>query len=123
MIKIMGNFQILNMKIRKGETGTLEKQLESISANLEKIKTFAQGLLDFSTIKAKKVECDINELIRKTLTFVKPQNVFKNISFRTELQPNLPHLSVDSGQIQQVLYNLLNNAADAMGKRKGEEAA
>jgi two-component system NtrC family sensor kinase len=27
---------------------------------------------------------------------------------------------VDSGQIQQVLYNLLNNAADAMGKRKGE---
>ncbi len=27
---------------------------------------------------------------------------------------------VDSGQIQQVLYNLLNNAADAMGKRTGE---
>jgi signal transduction histidine kinase/CheY-like chemotaxis protein len=117
---IMGNFQILDMKIKKGETGPLEKQLESISANLEKIKTFAQGLLDFSTMKTKKVECDINELIRKTLTFVKPQNVFKNISFRTELKPNLPHLSVDSGQIQQVLYNLLNNAADAMGKRKGE---
>jgi signal transduction histidine kinase/CheY-like chemotaxis protein len=117
---IMGNFQILDMKMKKGETQSLEKQLEPISANLEKIKTFAEGLLDFSTMKAKKAECDVNELIRKTLAFVKPQNVFKNISFQTELKPNLPRLSVDSGQIQQVLYNLLNNAADAMGKRKGE---
>ena len=117
---IMGNFQILNMKIKKGEMQSLGKHLEPISTNLEKIKTFAEGLLDFSTMKAKKAECDINELIRKTLAFVKPQNVFKNITFLTELKPNLPRLSVDSGQIQQVLYNLLNNAADAMGKREGE---
>jgi len=59
-------------------------------------------------------------LIEKTLNFIKPQNIFKNISFITELKPNFPHLVVDAGQIQQVLYNLLNNAADAMGKRKGE---
>jgi signal transduction histidine kinase/CheY-like chemotaxis protein len=117
---IMGNFQILNIKIEKGEMQSLGKQLEPISTNLEKIKTFAEGLLDFSTLKAKKAECDINELIRKTLAFVKPQNVFKNITLLTELKTNLPRLSVDSGQIQQVLYNLLNNAADAMGKRKGE---
>ena len=76
--------------------------------------------MDFSTLKARKAECDINDLIRKTLAFIKPQNIFRNISFLTELKPNLPRLSVDSGQIQQVLYNLLNNAADAMGKRKGE---
>jgi signal transduction histidine kinase/CheY-like chemotaxis protein len=117
---IMGNFQILGMKIQKGETESLDKQLEPITANLEKIKSFAQGLLDFSTLKAKKAECDINDLIQKTLAFIKPQNIFRNISFLTELKPDLPHLSVDSGQIQQVLYNLLNNAADAMGKRKGE---
>ena len=117
---IMGNFQILDMKIRKGDIQSLNKQLEPISTNLEKIKSFAEGLLDFSTLKARKAECDINDLIRKTLAFIKPQNIFRNISFLTELKPNLPRLSVDSGQIQQVLYNLLNNAADAMGKRKGE---
>lgn len=117
---IMGNFQILDMKIRKGDIQSLNKQLEPISTNLEKIKSFAEGLLDFSTLKARKAECDINDLIRKTLAFIKPQNIFRNIFFLTELKPNLPRLSVDSGQIQQVLYNLLNNAADAMGKRKGE---
>ena len=117
---IMGNFQILDMKIRKGDIQSLNKQLEPISTNLEKIKSFAEGLLDFSTLEARKAECDINDLIRKTLAFIKPQNIFRNIFFLTELKPNLPRLSVDSGQIQQVLYNLLNNAADAMGKRKGE---
>jgi len=117
---IMGNFQILGMKINKSELEFLHKQLHTISTNLEKIKRFAEGLLDFSTLKAEKATCDINDLIEKTLIFIKPQSIFKNISLFTELKPGLPHLVVDVGQIQQVLYNLLNNAADAMGKRKGE---
>ncbi len=117
---IMGNFQILEMKINKGELQSFNKQLDTISTNLERIKRFAEGLLDFSTLKTEKTKCDINDLIEKTVIFIKPQNVFKNISLVTELKPNLPHPVVDTGQIQQVLYNLLNNAADAMGKRKGE---
>jgi signal transduction histidine kinase/CheY-like chemotaxis protein len=117
---IMGNFQILSMNLNKGALESVEKQLDTISINLEKVKRFAEGLLDFSALKAEKAECDINHLIEKTLGFIKPQNAFKNIEFLTNLKPNLPHLLVDAGQIQQVLYNLLNNAADAMGKRKGE---
>jgi signal transduction histidine kinase len=117
---IMGNFQILNMKINQGESASLNKHIVTITANLEKIKRFAEGLLDFSTLKVEKTECDLNDLIEKTISFIKPQNIFKNISLVTQLEPHLPLPVMDSGQIQQVLYNLLNNAADAMGKRKGE---
>ncbi len=117
---IMGNFQILNTKINRGELESLNKNLGTISTNLEKIKKFTEGLLDFSTLKVEKNECDLNDLIEKTIAFIKPQNLFKNISLITQLQSHLPHPVVDCGQIQQVLYNLLNNAADAMGKRKGE---
>jgi signal transduction histidine kinase/CheY-like chemotaxis protein len=117
---IMGNFQILGMKMDKEVLESVEKQLDTISVNLEKVKSFAEGLLDFSSLKVRKSECDINQLVEKTMGFIRPQNAFKNISLLTELKPNLPHLLVDPGQIQQVLYNLLNNAADAMGKRKGE---
>ena len=120
---IMGNFQIMSMKINKSEKDSLNKQMNTISASLEKIKRFAEGLLDFSSLKAEKTKCDINDLIEKTLLFIKPQNIFKNISLVTELKPNLPQQMVDPCQIQQVLYNLLNNAADAMGKRKGEGGA
>ncbi len=117
---IMGNFQILNMKINQGESASLNKHLDTISVNLEKIKNFAEGLLDFSTLRVEKTECDLNELIEKIITFIQPQNIFKNITLNTQLQSHLPHPRLDCGQIQQVLYNLLNNAADAMGKRKGE---
>jgi signal transduction histidine kinase/CheY-like chemotaxis protein len=117
---IMGNFQILSMKISKGELDSLGRQLDTISVNLERVERFAEGLLDFSSLKAEKAKCDINDLIEKTLGFIKPQNAFRNISFFTELKLDLPHLVVDAGQIQQVLYNLLNNSADAMGKRRGE---
>jgi signal transduction histidine kinase/CheY-like chemotaxis protein len=117
---IMGNFEIMSLKINKGELESVNKQLDTITSNLEKIKRFAEGLLDFSNLKTEMGECNINELIQKTLLFIRPQNIFKNISFHTMLKPNLPRVVVDASQIQQVFYNLLNNAADAMGKRKGE---
>jgi len=117
---IMGNFQILSLKINRGELASLSQNLDTISANLEKIKKFAEGLLDFSRVKVEMTECDLNDLIEKTISFIKPQNIFKNISLVTQLEPHLPLPVMDTGQIQQVLYNLLNNATDAMGKRKGE---
>jgi signal transduction histidine kinase/CheY-like chemotaxis protein len=123
---IMGNFELLNMSINKGEgkhlddLASLRKYVNVIGANLEKTKKFVDGLLDFSPLKSEKAECDINELIEKTLLFVSPQNRFKNISFKKELKGGIKPVVIDSGQIQQVLYNLLNNAADATGKRIGE---
>lgn len=117
---IMGNFQLLSMSIDKGDLDSLGRYIEVIGANLEKTKKFVDGLLDFSSLKSERAECDINKLIEKTLLFVSPQNRFKNISFKKELKKKIEPAIVDSGQIQQVLYNLLNNAADAMGKRTGE---
>ncbi|MCK4384876.1 MAG: response regulator, partial [candidate division Zixibacteria bacterium] len=123
---IMGNFQLLNMNIDKTDAKNLEdlaslgKYVNVIDTNLEKTKKFVDGLLDFSSLKSEKTECDINELIEKTLLFVSPQNRFENISFKKELAEEIQPAVVDPGQIQQVLYNLLNNAADAMGKRIGE---
>jgi signal transduction histidine kinase/CheY-like chemotaxis protein len=117
---IMGNFQLLGMGIDKGDLVSLRRYINVIGANLEKTEKFVDGLLDFSNLKSEKDECDINELIEKTLLFVSPQNRFKNICFKKELKEEIQPMVVDSGQIQQVLYNLLNNAADAMGKRTGE---
>ncbi len=117
---ILSNFQLSGMSIDKGDLASLRRYSSIIGANLEKTKKFVDGLLDFSSLKSEKNECDINELIEKTLLFVSPQNRYKNISFKKELKEGIGPLIMDSGQIQQVLYNLLNNAADAMGKRRGE---
>jgi len=123
---ILGNFELLTMKIDKAPAGrdddlaSLGKYVNVIGANLEKTEKFVDGLLNFSRLKSEKAECDINELVEKTLLFVSPQNRFKNINLKKALKEEIQPVVVDSGQIQQVLYNLLNNAADAMGKRTGE---
>jgi signal transduction histidine kinase/CheY-like chemotaxis protein len=117
---ILGNFQLFSRSIDKGDLASLRKYVSVIGANLEKTEKFVDGLLNFSRLKSEKAECDMNELIEKTLLFVSPQNRFKNINFKKELKEEIQPVVVDSGQIQQVLYNLLNNAADAMGKRTGE---
>jgi signal transduction histidine kinase/CheY-like chemotaxis protein len=117
---ITGNFELLGVGIDKGNPASLRKYAKVIGDNLERTKEFVDGLLDFSSLKSKKAECDINELIDKTLLFVSPQNRFKNINLKKELKRAIRPVIVHSGQIQQVLYNLLNNAADAMGKRAGE---
>ena len=102
------------------DPASIQKYINVIGANLEKTKKFVDGLLDFSPLKSEKAECDINELIEKTLLFVSPQNRFKNINFKKELKKTVLPVVIDPGQIQQVFYNLLNNAADATGKRIGE---
>jgi two-component system NtrC family sensor kinase len=120
---VMGNFQKLEINLKRGETDQLNKSLELIGEHLEKITKFIQGLMDFSVLKTQKKKTNLNELIVKVVGFVRVLRRFKNINLTKELDPNMPQLHLDAGQIQQLLYNLLNNSADAMGKREGEGGA
>ncbi|MGB2698333.1 MAG: response regulator [Candidatus Zixiibacteriota bacterium] len=120
---VMGNFQKLEINLKRGETDQLKKSLGLINEHLEKITKFIQGLMDFSVLKTHKRKTNLNELIEKVVGFVRVLRRFKNINLIKELDPNIPQLHLDAGQIQQLLYNLLNNSADAMGKREGERGA
>lgn len=42
-----------------------------------------------------------------------------NITFHTSLREPLPHIKADSAQIQQIIMNLLLNAAEAIGTKEG----
>jgi signal transduction histidine kinase len=117
---VMGNLQKLEMSLNRGESEQTKKHLELISEHLERVVKFIQGLMDFSVLKTEKKLTNINQLVDKVLGYVRVLGRFKNINLVKELGPEIPQLHLDSGQIQQLLYNLLNNSADAMGKRKGE---
>ena len=60
-------------------------------------------------------EINLNDLVRSTLPLVNSELVGRRIRIETELESDLPPISCDSVQIQQVILNLMMNAMDAMG--------
>jgi PAS domain S-box-containing protein len=57
---------------------------------------------------------DINEVIAETASLVRHEAHLRSIPVRTELDAELPRISADRVQLQQVLMNLTLNGLDAM---------
>jgi len=72
-------------------------------------------LLDFARQEApERRETDLNQVIARAIALVEHQAAFHLVRFALELDPRLPPVLADPGQIQQVFLNLITNAADAM---------
>jgi len=61
---------------------------------------------------------DINDLIRDNMNLLETV-VPKQVLLTYQLSPELPLIEADIGQIQQVVMNLIMNAAEAIGARNG----
>ncbi len=61
---------------------------------------------------------DLNALVREMVDFAAAA-IPKNVALRVDAQPDLPLLQADSGQLQQVIMNLVINAAEAIGEAAG----
>jgi two-component system NtrC family sensor kinase len=72
-------------------------------------------MLDFSRpAEVQHIKTDLNELVRQVLTLTRHMMNISGVSLDLELKDNLPWISADSNQIQQVLHNLISNAVQAM---------
>jgi C4-dicarboxylate-specific signal transduction histidine kinase len=57
---------------------------------------------------------DINDVVLDVLRIIRSDLLNRNVDIKFELMPNLPAIEGDRVQLQQVLLNLVMNAADAM---------
>jgi C4-dicarboxylate-specific signal transduction histidine kinase len=64
---------------------------------------------------------DLNALIRETLDLLRAELLIRHVTPATDLAPSLPSIDGDSIQLQQMLLNLILNAADAMHGRSLED--
>ena len=69
----------------------------------------------------KRVKLDLNELIRDVMRLTQGQFQKHGVSIRSELAENLPTVSADRVQLQQVILNLLMNAAEATASNSNQE--
>jgi two-component system NtrC family sensor kinase len=57
---------------------------------------------------------DLNDLVQETLGFLENEALFRNIDLQIQLAHDLPRISSNRGQLQQVFLNVLSNAFAAV---------
>jgi two-component system NtrC family sensor kinase len=94
------------------------KYLSQVTNETARVGRIVSDLLAFSRrSKPQRAPCDLNRVVRMTLSLVEHKMKLSNVQLETHLCENLPAVSCDPSQLQQVALNLLLNAAEATQSR------
>ncbi|MGD8740285.1 MAG: ATP-binding protein [Desulfobacterales bacterium] len=90
------------------------QELETITKETLRCRKIVTSLLDFARQSTPtRKPCDINKIVKESVTLTQKQAAFKDVILDYELDENIPRLYLDKGQIQQSLINLIINAIEA----------
>ena len=110
------NIQFLKMKLEKGllnpELG--KEILDSLEHDNKRAATIVKSLRSiFTEGESNAQEVQLSDLIAKVLDIVKPELKSKNIQIQLRVDDGLV-IKVNPAEIEQVILNLVNNAAQAL---------
>ena len=109
--------------LRKGDISEGEREdfLDRIESEITRINRIIGQLLDFSRLSSGKAEkTHVHDMIKSTADMLKPQPIFEEIQFNLNLNASTDTILADPDQLQQVLLNVMMNAADALSGKKPE---
>jgi signal transduction histidine kinase len=110
---VAGNLSLLQLQLRKQKLDQVERHAFAISDTIDKMTVFTRNLMDLTPMSSKKEVVFFDRILSEALNYVEAQKRFRGIEIvRPQSIPELP-FEADTIQIQQLLYNLFNNAADA----------
>jgi signal transduction histidine kinase len=90
------------------------RYLKTIDEEIFRCKKIIGSLLDFSRVRKPEVrETDLNALAVAAADLVRHQMKLKQVALDVKVDPSLPHIPADDGQLRQALLALLMNALDA----------
>jgi two-component system, NtrC family, sensor kinase len=91
------------------------EDLQEIIDQTLRCKQIVTRLLEFSRQPlGQRMTFDVNDLLDRCIELLSHQPLFHDVEVLRDLQSDLPQISGDPGQIQQVLTNIIINAANAM---------
>jgi two-component system NtrC family sensor kinase len=92
----------------------MKEDLEVIVRETKRCRDIVKGLLDFSRQSVtEKRHVKVNDFVKSACKIVQHQLSLQHTDIDLKLEANLPPILADQNQMQQVLVNLIVNAADA----------
>ena len=92
----------------------VRKDIEDIVTGVSRSQEIISNLLDFSREDNKLYVCDLNKVVQKTLPFLKSLISFPD--FLLELYEKPVFVKVQAGLLQQVIFNIIKNACQAVSE-------
>ena len=118
---VAGNLSLLDFQLKKENYTELERYVKATIDTVEKIKKFTSNLMDLTPISSEQEVINFERLLTEVIDYLKPQKRFDGVTIIFEPKGLELPFKADVIHIQQLLYNLFNNAADAMIDRDHKE--
>ncbi|KAB2641465.1 MAG: PAS domain-containing protein [Verrucomicrobia bacterium] len=117
------HLQLLGRKFRKlapADRAPLEDSLATAREEIQRLDTILKQFLHAVRPTAPQRERhDLHALLHQTLRLLEPELSSRHIAVQLELAEALPTAMIDPGQFQQVFYNLIRNAYQALPTTDG----
>lgn len=105
--------------LRKHVPVELQEDLQKIITQAKRASNIVRGLLEFARQRPpERKETFINDLVLQSLQLLAYDLRTHNVTVFTQLSPDIPPIWADSHQLQQLIINLINNAAQAIAETK-----
>jgi signal transduction histidine kinase len=109
------NAEELGERLRDGDSKAAAPLCDAIAGEVDRLAAITEEYLRFARLpKPQLGRADLNEVVTALVEFVRPELDAAGTRTTLELQPGLPAVSADVGQLRQLLLNLVRNAREAM---------
>ena len=112
------HLQLMARKLKKlppGDRAPLEENLDTARREIQRLDTILRQFLEaIRPTTPQRDQCDLHQIIRDTLNLLEPELASRDIAVELDLAEGFPSMNLDATQFQQVIYNLLRNAYQAL---------
>jgi two-component system, NtrC family, sensor kinase len=89
--------------------------VDAILYSVERCGTITRRLLNFARhVDVRPRLLNVGEVVQEVLGFLGKEAEFRSIAVSVEVDPDLPQIESDTGRLQEIFLNLINNALAAM---------
>ncbi|MCF8129598.1 MAG: MMPL family transporter, partial [Deltaproteobacteria bacterium] len=122
-IKVGSEFlKMMAQKKQKIPDDRMLRVATEISGQVDRASIIINRLTEFEEKRGfQKEKVQLNDVIQKTLVIIEQQLLLDNIRVTLDLEQDLPLIYGQANRLEQVMYNLLTNAADAIAAVKDDE--